>query len=273
MVRLPTPYRWGRAALTAASLERGPVRCRSVGEIQLAIVEDDPWKRSALVDHLDRHPGVAVVHALDQDAAAVQPKERWAGVHAAIVDVFDDKAPGEIGTDLYSGISAVERLASVPVKVLAIMPHTPHPLVQLRLCHAHPDWVYLRWELPTVTAVVAALESRPTDRQPTMPDSGTLFEHGAERARPNEAVRAYLRSPLAGLLHEDLGQKRIEGGRATTDRLRRQVIATGFTGTELRGLSDRRILGPRWPDVRSYLLRLLGRLDAPPSEFEKPWLP
>ena len=75
----------------------------------VAVVEDDPWKREALADRLDSSGRVEVVAALDQDEAADRDTEFWQGVDLALVDVYDDRAPGEIGTDLYSGITAIER--------------------------------------------------------------------------------------------------------------------------------------------------------------------
>ena len=84
----------------------GPVKKRIV------VVEDDPWKRDALADRLDASGQVEVTAALDQDDAAGRVDSFWKSVDIALVDVYDDRAPGEVGTDLYSGITAIDQNAT-----------------------------------------------------------------------------------------------------------------------------------------------------------------
>lgn len=235
---------------------------------RIVVVEDDPWKRDALADRLDASGQVEVTAALDQDDAAGRVDSFWKSVDIALVDVYDDRAPGEVGTDLYSGITAIERLGPLKVTVVAMIPHTPHPLVQLRLAHARPDQVYRRWELADVSRILDAFDDDGHDRRPAWPDPADLRRFGAERARPNDAVAAYLSSPLNGLLRPGLSVASLGLPRRKVDELRFAVTETGFTGTEHLSGAHRAVLAPRWPDVRDYLLRLLGRLDAPPSDHD-----
>lgn len=232
------------------------------------MIEDDPWKRGALVDRLAASGQVEVVSALDQDDASSRAESFWTSVDIALVDVYDDQAPGEVGTDLYSGITAIERLAPLNVAVVAMIPHTPHPLVQLRLAHANPDRVYRRWELGDVSRVLDALQTDGPGRRPVWPMVDELRRCGAERARPNAAVAAYLDSPLSGMLRPGLRLSEIAVSRRQVDQLRLSIGRTGFSGTEQLSGARRTVLAPRWPDVRDYLLRLLGRLDAPASDHD-----
>ena len=239
--------------------------------LRVAVVDDDAWKRSAMAEQLDATGGVDVVNALDQDQATAWPTEMWKQTDVAVVDVFDDRAPGEIGTDLYSGIMAVECLAPLPVRTLAIVPNEGHPLVQLRLCQANPDAVYSRWELPSLEELSRALFD-PSPRPPAVPHRSVLSSFGAERLNANEVVRLYLGSALAGRLEVGTGLKHVSMSRRELDRFRIAVAAAGFAGTEELNWASVNRRAPRWPDTRACLLRLLGRLDAPPTEFDRPWL-
>jgi DNA-binding NarL/FixJ family response regulator len=240
--------------------------------MRLAVVEDDPWKRAAIADRLDSLNDVHVVHALDQDQAAGWALDRWEDIDTAIVDVFDDQAPGEVGTDLYSGIAAIERLTRCPVRVLAIMPHQPHPLVQLRLVHAAPDLIYSRWELPSVESFIEALHRPGTDRAPASLTPASLSVFGVREPRPNDAVRAYVSSPLHGLIQPNVTLTDLKVSRREVEAFRRQIASTGFHGTEYRSRSTGTVRAPRWPDVCEYLLRLLGRVEVPTSSHDRPWL-
>lgn len=235
---------------------------------RVAIVEDDPWKREALAARLDGSGRVDVMFAIDQDDAAGRADDFWGSVDVALVDVYDDRAPGEVGTDLYSGIAAIERLAPLDVTVVAMIPHAPHPLVQLRLAHASPDRVYRRWELADVAGILNAFSEVGEDRRPAWPSVDELRRFGADRARPNEAIAAYLASPLNGRLRPGLSLSDVGMSRRTVDELRFAIKRAGFAGTEQLTGAQRAVLAPRWPDVRDFLLRLLGRLDAPPSDHD-----
>lgn len=238
--------------------------------MRVAVIEDDSWKRSAMAEHLHAHRLVEVVHALDQDEAAAWGHDRWGDVDTALVDVWDDNAPGEVGTDLYSGISAIEQLRGTHVKVLAILPHLPHPVVQLRLHQSGAHWAYRRWELATTDDVVTALHWSRPERGPVRPPASELARFGIASGRPNDAVRAYIASELGGRLRPEMSHKQLLPiKRAEIDALKKAISATGLRPTG--DLADPRGV-PRWPEVRDYVLRALGRLDAPPTDHDQPWL-
>lgn len=236
-----------------------------MGELHLAVVDDDPWKRDAISGQLNAHPAVAVVHAIDQDTAAAWTATEWEGVDFAIVDVFDDRAPSEKGTDLFSGINALERLKSVRIPVMAITPQTEHPLVELRLWQAQPNWIYRRSELLTVDDFVDALFHPAKSHQLVEPKRFELLNHGATKGtKVNDAVRIYVASDLYGRLVADVTHEGLGIARRKIDRFTADVGRLGFLGKEPDGL--------RWPEARDFVLRLLGRLEGSYSDFDRPWL-
>ncbi len=91
-------------------------------ELRVVVIDDDHWKRTAMAQELDADPRIAVVHVIDQDEAVQWPLERWENVGVAIIDVFDENSPAEVGTDVFSGISALDRLRDLPVRTFAVTP-------------------------------------------------------------------------------------------------------------------------------------------------------
>ena len=81
----------------------------------------------------------------------------------------------------------------------------------------------------------------------------------------------YCESDLHGLVAPETGHKtlrRLGVTRNQIDRLRDAVLRTGFTGTPLEQRHGRSA-PPRWPEVRDYLLTLLGRRDVPATEVDR----
>lgn len=233
------------------------------------MVDDDHWKRTAMADELDNDPRIEVVAAIDQDEAVLWPEERWSGVDLAIVDVFDENAPSEIGTDVFSGISALDRLRNLPVRTLAITPHCQHPLVQLRIHQAGADWLYHRWEVNDPERLVATVLGPDDDHLPARPGEDLLWSFGARRGQANRAVAIYERSPLSGLLRPGVDLAELGLPRRVIQRFRQQISDVGFEGTELLTNATRVHKAPRWPDVRDYLLTLLGRRSTPATEADR----
>ena len=126
-------------------------------QLRVVIVDDDGWKRTGMASQLHATDLVDVVDAVDQDTAASWVVDRWTEIDAVLIDIFDDRAPGELGTDLYSGINVVERVYRLPVRCIAVTPSCAHPLVQLRLQQAHPDFCFHRFQLATLEALTEAV--------------------------------------------------------------------------------------------------------------------
>lgn len=240
-------------------------------ELRVAVVEDDAWKRSAIADQLDRHERVDVVYAVDQDEAASWSRTQTANVDVALVDIYDDTAPGEVGTDVYSGIAAVRSLRKRDIRVIAISPMCAHPLVQLRLAQAEPGWVYHRWEVRDVNQLVEAIFDPRLDHRVREPSREQLDQFGARHLRANDTVDTYLSSPLSGMLQPRVGLKHLPVSRSVVDRFCGAITDLGLSAPIGDHAPARRSLAPRWPEVRDVLLCLLGRLEAPPSEHDSPW--
>ena len=208
-------------------------------------------------------PEIDVVCELDQDTALAWPLENWSDVDVAVVDILDEFAPSEKGSDVYSGIMTLHRIRGLPVRTVAIVPHPGNPLLGLRIHEAGADSVYHRWELNDIDQLERAITQPDPDRAPVRPDESELSRFGARvSAQVNDAVAHYERSLLYGQVAPDIGQKSLTVSRRSIDRFRRQIAETGFDGTETRSTATRRVVAPRWPDVRDYLLRLLGRKDV-----------
>lgn len=216
--------------------------------------------------------------AIDQDTAASKPIDYWKGVDAVLVDIFDDHAPGEVGTDLYSGINVIERVARLPVRSIAVTPSCSHPLVQLRLHQAHPDFCYHRYQVASIDELTEALRFPDKHHRLPDPDPAEIMSMGARTLLANDAVRAYVGSSLYGRLTSDTGLKELKAAgvsRRTVGRFKDAIVRHGYKSWEAQpvaALDDDGAVGPpRWPAVRDLVLTLLGRLDAPWSEFDRPW--
>jgi len=240
-----------------------------MAELRVAVIDDDFWKRQHMAQELDASPQIAVVFALHQDEAASWTKAQWQNVDIAVVDVFDESAPGEIGTDVYSGITALERLRELDVTTLAVTPHRNHPLVELRIFQAGTNFIYRRWEVNDVDRLIDALLDPKADHIPVCPSRAVLKRFGAQNAKVNRSMRVYERSSLYGALTTAIGHKALQPTKRTIDRFRSDVKNTGFSGTEnLEDVAGTVNRTPRWPDVRDYMLRLLGRKDVPPTDHD-----
>jgi hypothetical protein len=251
-------------------------------ELQVVVVDDDIWKRDAMALRLDATKEITVVEAIDQDSAASWVRTRWEDIDAVLVDVFDDRAPGEAGTDLYSGITVIERVARLPVRSVAVTPTCAHPLVQLRLHQAQPDFVYHRWQVADLAELTAALRFPDRSHRLAEPSRAELGTMGASRLLANDAVRAYTRSPLYGLVQARSSLKQLERlgiSRRMLDRFKAQIVDCGFVGAVAPESATRdqenqpvgAAADARWPDIRDLTLKLIGRMDAPLTEFDRPW--
>jgi hypothetical protein len=129
-------------------------------------------------------------------------------------------------------------------------------VVDLRLVQSGTEFVYRSDEMQTVVQLEEAILRPDADHHPVAPSVESLEALGAHRARPNESVREYERSRLHGLVRADTEVEELPMNRNTLSKFRVRIRRTGFSGTEQRG---GRVLAPRWPDVRAYLLRALGR--------------
>lgn len=236
-------------------------------ELRVAIIEDDYFKRGHLAQELDRSPHIAVVHALDQDTARSWTPEQWEELDFAIVDVIDEYAPGEVGTDLFSGIDALERLRRLDVQTLAMTPHRHHPLVEHRIFQSGANYLY-RWsEVNDPERLIAVLMHPDPARRPVAVPRAVLRSHGAAYGKTNLAVRIYEGSALHGRLRTGITHRGLRLPRRTIDRFSHQIQHAGFDGPDPDSLDDvdRR---PRWNHIRDYVLTLLGRKDAPPTSSD-----
>lgn len=252
-----------------------PVRSDFMSEVRVVVIDDDHWKRTAIAQELEADKRIGLEAVIDQDEALRWHEDRWGGVDLAIVDIFDEQAPGEIGTDVFSGIAALDRLRDLPIKTFAITPHCQHPLIQLRINQAQPNWLYHRWEVNDPERLIQAILNPAEDHVLRRPSEDILGQYGVVRlrdgrlARTNESVRVYKRSALLGHLRPDLEIEDLPISRRRVETFRIKIARTGFMGTHNRSTATRNVRGPRWPDVRDYLLTLLGRRATPPTEVDR----
>jgi hypothetical protein len=240
-----------------------------VGPVRVAVIDDDRWRRAAMARQLDAHVATEVVLEADHDRALRLPAGAWSEVDVALVDVFDELAPAEVGTDLYSGIMTLAGIRRLPVRTIAIVPHSGNALLRLRVHECGADSVYFRWELNDIEPLVAAITTPDPGRAPRRPDAEELSAYGTRiNAHVNEAIHHYEQSPLYGQVGSETTQSSLGLPRRAVDRFRTEVSATGFDGTEIRSGATRRVIAPRWPDVRDHVLRLLGRKDARHTEHD-----
>ena len=240
----------------------------SPAELQVAIVDDNRYTREHMREELDRSPHIAVVFALDQDEALAWSSERWNEVDVAIVDVFDESAPFEPGTDLYSGISVLHRLRALPVRTIALTAHRFHPLVEQRIFESGADHLYHRWQVNDFVELEAAVLAPDPSHRPSSVPASVLRRYGADLAQINLSVITYERSALHGRLEADATHRTVRVTRRTLDAFAEAIRRLGFHAPpppNTRGVRDR----ARWPDVRDYLLVLLGRKDVPPTNTDE----
>lgn len=239
------------------------------------IVDDDVFKRDGMSQRLSATDEIVVVDAVDQDTAAKWPQERWKSLDAVVVDVLDDRALGERGTDLYSGINVIERVRRLPVRCIAITPTCAHPLVQLRLSQATPDFLYHRWQFASAEDLHEAVRFPDRDHKVRSPNPQILKPLGAVGLLANDAVRTYLGSVLYAHLRADITLSQLNKlgvSRRKIDAFRSAIVDHGyapyFDALDIRSTYE---ADARWPEVRDLMLALLGRRDVPPTEHDQPW--
>lgn len=240
----------------------------NMAELRIAVIDDDWFKRESMRQELDKSPRIAVVHAIDQDPAATWTDDDWGQIDFAIVDVFDDAAPLEKGTDLFSGVGALDRLCALEVMTIAITPHRHHPLVEHRIYQSGANFIYRRWELNDIDRLEHALLHPDPTRAPTPVSPRVLRRFGADLARTNRAVAAYEHSALYGRLYEGATHYSVKVSWRTLDAFTHTIRKTRFNAPPPNDLPDSRPVA-KWADVRDYVLVLLGRKDAPPSSTDE----
>jgi hypothetical protein len=239
-----------------------------VSELRVAVIDDDWFKREHMKQELDKSPHIAVVHAIDQDTAATWTEDEWGAIDFAVVDVFDDFAPLEIGTDLFSGVAALERLRDLEVRTIAITSHRHHPLVEHRVFQSGANYLYRRSELNNVDRLEFVLLNPDEERRPKAVKPQVLRRFGADQARMNRSVSAYEISPIYGKLYESATHRSVAVPRRTLDAFTRPFRKTNFVAPPPPEEPTMR-MPAKWVHVRDYLLVLIGRKDAPPTQSDE----
>ena len=237
-------------------------------QLRVAVVDDDWYKREHMRQELDRSPNIEVVHAIDQDMAKTWTGDDWGNIDCCIVDVFDDAAPLEVGTDLFSGIGAIERLHALRIRTIAITPHRHHPLVEHRIVQSGASSLHRRWEFNDLNQLEYVLLNPDPKRAPVEVPRKILRRYGADFTRANHAVAAYENSELYGRLQEDATHRSVKVPRRTLEAFTESIRSTGFYAPPPKGAPEVR-RDAKWAHVRDYLLILLGRKDAPPSSADE----
>lgn len=239
-----------------------------MGELRVVVIDDNEYERCGLAQRLDEQDEIAVVRQLSQDEAATKPDDWFGEFDVALVEVVDEFARGEIGTDLYSGITALGRLRPLAVRTIALAPSHMHPLVEQRLFEVGTNFMYRRHEVMDPEFLAAKLAHPDDDHAVHQVDRHTLDVYGARQAEIQEAVDAYERSAFNGHLHEDtkayLLYKSVISRRAL-DKLMDRIRATRYVGTR----SERAAGGEvGFPSIKGHVLRIIGREGNPSSDDE-----
>jgi len=236
--------------------------------MRIAIVDDDPYKRTGMAVVLDPRPEVEVVHQLTQDEALGWSERQWGRLDYVVVDVFDDCNAGLEGTDLYSGIRVLEHLRNLKRRgltttTIALTPYRFHPLIEQRIFQAEADYLFHRWEVVDPQVFIRTLLEPSEDHRPAPVPAHVLHQYGAWLARTNEAVAAYRRSELYGRLRPRLkatSLRRRGLARSRIDAFTTAIESAGFSGRSI----DRDAVDPalRYDEARDATLRLIGREES-----------
>lgn len=246
--------------------------------IRVVIVDDDVFKREGMANRLRSADDIDVAATVDQDVAAAWKPHEWRGVDVVLVDVCDDVALGQVGTDVYSGIKVVERVSMFEhLRCIAVTPVCAHPYVRLRLQHARPGYTYHRFQLNDEEELLRAVRLPDQRHLLQLLSEAEITELGGLGFRPNELVDAFVASPLHGHLRADSTHKQLKAlgiPRSAIDAYCLRVIGAGFeygkTLPRNRGEGSQAV-EPRWNAIRLLTMKLLGRKDAPPTEHDQPW--
>ena len=241
---------------------------------RVVVIDDNTYAREGLRRVLDAHEDIEVVHAMSHDDATEWSDEQFGEFDCAVVEVIDELARNEAGTDLFSGIDALERLRRLPVTTYAVTPHRHHPIVEQRIYQSGADFIYRQFEINDAEWFVSQLIS-PDDAHRVRPVPSTeLQKFGAERSRTNDAVDALEDSPLHGLLTASVshsGLRRAGLPRRTLDDFVETIRRTGLSTPVGRRMTfDGSERKPRFPEVKLYLLTLLGRVPETPTNVDEP---
>lgn len=238
-----------------------------MGEIRVLVVDDDWFKREHIAQELQAHPDFRVIDATGQDEVLTWDATWPITLDIVIVDIIDEFAPTEVGTDLYSGIAVLEHCQNYPVTTFAVTPHRHHPLVEQRIYQSGADFLYRTWEVNDPADLVAALLNSDEAHRPKPVAASLLKTFGAYRAQTNRAVHEYEQSKLYSKLRRGLQQKALRLPRRAILGFRHDIESTGFDGPP-GPTSEWLEQSPRWRVTRDYLLILLGRRDAPSTEHD-----
>jgi hypothetical protein len=243
---------------------------RYVVELRVTVIDDNEYERWGLAQKLDEQDGIAVVRQLSQDEAEARSNEWFGEFDVALVEVVDEFAPGEVGTDLYSGITALNRLRPLAVTTVALAPNHSHPLVEQRLFEVGTNYMYRRHKVMDHEFLAAKLSRPDDDHRVHAVDAATLDVFGAKLAQLQEALRSFEGSELHGHLREDLTATELYDtdviSRRSLNGLLARVRRSGFVGT--RSERDRdSLIGFR--SIKGHLMRINGRSDNPSSDHDK----
>jgi DNA-binding NarL/FixJ family response regulator len=240
---------------------------------RVVVIDDNVYAREGLRRMLDEHDDIDVVHSMSHDDAVSWTDEQFGHFDCAVVEVIDELARNEAGTDLFSGIAALERLRRLPVRTYAVTPHRHHPVVEQRIYQSGADYIYRQFEINDVEWFVSQLISPDeTHRVQPVPEA-ELRSYGAARARTNDAVREFERSVLHRRLRSTdshSGLRRSGVQRRALDGFVEGIRRTGFATPEGRASGFNSARAPRFPDVKLYLLTLLGRVPETPTNVDDP---
>jgi len=227
--------------------------------MRVVVIDDNPFERHGLVALLQEQDGVEVVANLSQDKAVAAGDDEFGEIDVAFVEVVDEDAQCEVGTDLYSGISAIERLSPLAVATIAMVPNSLHPLVHQWLFEAGTDFAYHRHEVMDPERLARALVAPDEAHRVRPVDSAVLDSYGAKTARLQEAVRVLEASGFHGFLSDDVDASDLYAQdivqRNDTRKFVKGITAIDFDGEPEVRSADVKV---GFPQVKKFVVSIIG---------------
>jgi DNA-binding NarL/FixJ family response regulator len=227
---------------------------------RVAIIDDDYWTLQGQRARLTDHRAIEVVATVGH-AEAIAWTTRWNDIDVAVIDAYDP----EETFDRFPGVGVVESLRRHrtvrQTTAVVISGHMHNQLLKQRMFEAGADFYYHRSDVQTVDALIAAIQSTPTDNRATEADPTRLRQLGLRPgSRPNAAIVEVINADMQDALNPIESQKSSDASRRAFINLRERVERHSKLSDDITSAaSSDAHTAPTWRTTRRFLNRALGR--------------